>query len=638
MTKEAAIQLALRKKAYNMTPPISMGTGNTSAGPQQIQGQNQVAPTDYTTVPEIPAPPTPITTVTQQGQSGGTPGMTPPPSSSTGNTFNDYTEVNDLKEGKLNVETPAVPKTQITPQTQAVASKPAVYDNGAMKKNAEEYVDAQLRKRAQDGGMLQATREPLTNYSKSLTASKGVPRSQRNYYNQITQMRNQINRAPMPVSPTQPPAWFRNAKNKNLPLTPKPSAAVQPAKASPTPSLDKRTYKPLPGKRPSTPLSTTTTGSTPLRQKGDVNYNERIKNTTGSINMGNLKADLSAMNRPAYTPQRPLSDYGKMSVRKGVAPKPAPVTAKATGGIDPATYKGELQDVVYGDHHYRLPRYRGKTRDFLKANPLWRKPSGEGDKAMGLVKNYKPGVKKTAEEYVDAQLSKRAACGKSHTSKGKKRNKYAKQYKKNIKKTASESPESPDNPFLLIDNAVDMMVKEAQENFELSGDFVYPEKANKELLKIQQSQPEYAGPTNPLIKPMQDQVARSQEEFKDVPGQLREMDKNLAAVKEDSAAIRQQVKKFLKTTDAAKKAMVDEDVIASAIPSPVAGAVAGGGTGLLVTRLLSDNPTLTKYLTGAGIGTGLGIISSLAAKKYARDLASNINKSMADSAEGKGAA
>ncbi len=230
---------------------------------------------------------------------------------------------------------------------------------------------------------------------------------------------------------------------------------------------------------------------------------------------------------------------------------------------------------------------------------------------------YNGAVKKTAEELVDGLLIKRAACGKSHTSKGKKRNKYVKSYKKSIKKAASDFPESPENAMCRFDEALEVMVKEAAETY--GSGYLDPEELK----------------TNPLTDKFQKQVVPTQNSVQAMDNRtilmnksLMDMDKNLASVKDDSADIRKRVEELLGATKNIGVAAANPDVVESAIPGPVAGAMAGGGIGLLATRLLKKSPSLTNYLTGAGIGTGLGVIASFATKKYAKNLATNINDSM----------
>jgi hypothetical protein len=362
--------------------------------------------------------------------------------------------------------------------------------------------------------------------------------------------------------------------------------------------------------------------------------------------------------------------------------------------------------------------YEGKARDFLKSNPMWLKQHGEGDKSMGLVKNYKA-IPKKAEELVDELLVKRAACGKSHNSRKKKRSKYAKQYKKNIKKAAAEKSGAPENPFDRIDEAIDMMVKEAagtkeilregarfagyglggaaagaaagagigvaahpeaaplyaagggvsgymlglllkakidegrgrrerdklrkkkkrseqdERNLEVLEDLYKHEEKIKKKAKVADEdvfEPVYPYKKGGMTGRFQDQVAYTQKDVKDINTNVASLREMLEGLQGTAEGINTNLSTFLQTAEDAKKVAANPDVAAAAVPGPVAGAIAGGGTGLLLTRLLAEDPTLTKYLTGAGIGTGLGIISSLAAKKYAKDLASNINKSMVASA------
>lgn len=231
-------------------------------------------------------------------------------------------------------------------------------------------------------------------------------------------------------------------------------------------------------------------------------------------------------------------------------------------------------------------------------------------------------VKKTAEELVDSLLHKRAygGAGNSRSARKVKRNKYV----KNIKKKASESPETPENAMTRVDEAVNVMTKEAAEKFQLPPyrDFEDEKKPT-----------EYGA----FTKDVQKQLEPTQEHVAGMAEKLNTMDKSLSSVNKDSAAIRQQVKDLIGVTKGLGTAAADPKVVQSAIPGPVAGAIAGGGTGLLLTRLLKKNPSLTNYLTGAGIGTGLGILSSFAAKKYAKNLMTNINDSMAATASQQGA-
>jgi hypothetical protein len=802
---------SLEKKAYMQQSTIAMGTGNTSAGPKQIIGQGQAAATDYTTVPEIPAPETPITTVGQSGQTGQMPGTASPtqmpPMTGTA-IYKDLSSSSKKKE----INPSNVSKTSRMPaNTNMVSKMPKTNSYGAidMKKNASDYVDAMIRKRAQDGGMLQAYPRVAHGAAQAqLNKLRGV---QQPAYKTPTNMQEaeQLIRQlyparSWPAARAAAQKAFAIKAGANIPTTPVLLAQSQgptgsamtsdsaaqgsstgsamsaglPSRVTPTTQQAPVTApsKPLPVNKPSQPLPVTQS-SKPLptrpASKGlptkapSQPLPVTARKNPYKADFAALNRDLKAMSRPAYTPVGPKP--ANLTVRRGRVPTP-PTPTKTTGGIDPATYKGKLQDVVYGDRHYRLPMYEGKTRDFLKANPMWLKQHGEGDKSMGLVKNYKP-MRKKAEELVDDLLVKRAACGKSHSSRKKKRSKYAKQYKKNIKKSASEKSGAPENPFDRIDEAIEMMVKEAaviekqaygggDETFEYdsylppyevakdpeqllkftkafadsadrqgaklrfqserySEDTMTPEEAIKrikaykgdfteagfddvydlseearalpyfyemdyptkrqgmlEVLRLKDASPidwpegkhpyeaavaaialakkkkakkkklkkaakladsEALEPVYPyeegtFTKRFQRQIAPTQRDVKDINTNVSELRKLLEGLQGTAESMDTNLSKFLKTTEDAKKVAADPKVASAAVPGPLAGAIAGGGTGLLLTKLLAEDPTLTKYLTGAGIGTGLGIISSLAAKRYAKDLALNINKSMVASA------
>jgi hypothetical protein len=656
-TYTGAITAALALAAYNNLPKeaamYTVGKGSNSLLNPDENPVGTAKPSDpnftsdkmnMAAVKEAPtgSNETPIT--------GGTPSTPMPPIQGT----SVYSNLSSAKKKKSTLE--------VNPEDWQLDSQVADH-----KKIASDYVDAMLRKRAQDGGMLQDAKKYMPAYPKvsldsaqaAVNRAAGVkpPPAYRTPTNaqeaeQMMRMlypKNNLNTARMawnkamdPYSPTSVSSLVSTYKPYLQPVAQKAAdkaMSMQPLTASihnqraaakgtnaiaTTPAVD-QTLNRLAGNldtlyaaRPSSTTSAVSTSTGPASKGLPTKAPNQPLPVTARKNpykpdMVALNRDLKAMSQPQITPKRPLSDYGTISVRKGVAPK-APTPTKTAGGIDPATYKGELQDVVYGDRHYRLPRYEGKTRDFLKANPLWLKQHGEGDKSMGLVKNYKA-IPKKAEELVDELLVKRASCGKSHNSRKKKRSKYAKQYKKNIKnikKAAAEKSGAPENPFDRIDVAIEMMVKEAKVADEEAFEPVYPYKKGTMTGRIQ------------------DQLAPTQKDVSGMAEKMITMDQNLAAVKEDSAAIREQVKDFLEKTEKTKQAFLDPKLLSSAVPGPLAGAAVGGGAGLLLTDILANKPTLTNYLTGAGVGTGLGVLASLAAKKYTRDLATNINKTIAD--------
>jgi hypothetical protein len=478
-THTGAITAALALAAYNNLPKeaamytVGKGSNNLLNPDEYPVGTAKPSDPNFTSdkmnmaaVKEAPtgSTNTPIT--------GGTPSTPMPPMQGT----SVYSNLSSGKKKKSTLE--------VNPEDWQLDSQVADH-----KKNASDYVDAMIRKRAQDGGMLQAYPRVAHGAAQAqLNKLRGV---QQPTYKTPTNMQ-EAEQLIRQLYPTRSWPAARAAAQKafaikagaNIPTTPVLLAQSQgptgsamtsdsaaqgsstgsamsaglPSRVTPTTQQApvKAPSKPLPVNKPSQPLPVTQS-SKPLptrpASKGlptkapSQPLPVTARKNPYKADFAALNRDLKAMSRPAYTPVGPKP--ANLTVRRGRVPTP-PTPTKTTGGIDPATYKGKLQDVVYGDRHYRLPMYEGKARDFLKSNPMWLKQHGEGDKSMGLVKNYKA-IPKKAEELVDELLVKRAACGKSHNSRKKKRSKYAKKYKKNIKKSASEKSGAPENPFDRID-------------------------------------------------------------------------------------------------------------------------------------------------------------------------------------------